>query len=88
MEKDVFCGNGVMMMFKNKMFDDSDGRILYYCKTCGIDRPYNPHIYNSEAIAQTIESCSNCGSNNITAVNSAQINSYVNKILESSGINI
>jgi DNA-directed RNA polymerase beta subunit len=32
MEKDVFCGNGVMMMLKNKMFDDSDGRINYYCR--------------------------------------------------------
>lgn len=91
MEKDVFCGNGVMMMLKNKMFDDSDGRINYYCRQCGISRSYNEGIFKNDEqsdLKLIIEECSNCGSGLITSMNSAHINNYTNSLIECSGITI
>lgn len=88
MEKDVFCSNGNMGMLKNKMFDDSDGCISYFCARCGCSRPYNRDINVKEDISHVINSCSNCDSNLITALNTCHINNYVSSLMECSGITI
>lgn len=73
-------------MLKSKIHDDSDGTILYYCRTCGIEWPYN----NTDDldIKAIMLPCRNCGSLNICSMNTCHINNYLNSVIESCGINI
>ena len=82
MEKDNFNALGIMKFSHEKMSTDSDGCVIYICRTCG-----GPAVINTTGTYRYI--CKTCGDNaNIVSINSTKSAFVFMEYVAGAGINM